>query len=188
MSDWRNALLSRRGASDQAQHWLVSPRSRSMGESAARSLGCRCSSEAVLSASESESEVSQNLSYPVVIEDETLIIIARFPGIRSVKRRGQPRFPDRAVVVPGLVSFFTRNLSWSEALIIFGIHEYNRCIHENLYVSMKFKGFTDTLGVLWNYFNSDFSGRNSASYAICFRMSKLKQSLAFTNRSPLLVY
>jgi hypothetical protein len=36
-----------------------------------------------------------------------------------------------------------------------------------------------------NFFlESDFSGRNSALYAICFRKSKLKQSLAYTKRPP----
>jgi hypothetical protein len=35
----------------------------------------------------------------------------------------------------------------SEALIIFGIHEYNRRIHQNPYLFMKFKDFIDILGV-----------------------------------------
>jgi hypothetical protein len=42
---------------------------------------------------------------------------------------------------------------------------------------MKIKDFMGTVGVSWNFFNSDFSGRNSALYAICFRKPKLKQSL-----------
>jgi hypothetical protein len=39
---------------------------------------------------------------------------------------------------------------WTEALRIFAIHEYNRYIDQNLYLFMKFKGFTDTSGVSRN--------------------------------------
>jgi hypothetical protein len=35
-----------------------------------------------------------------------------------------------------------KNEVWSEALIIYGIHEYNRRIHKYLYVFMKFKEIT----------------------------------------------
>jgi hypothetical protein len=72
--------------------------------------------------------------------------------------------------------------------MIIGIYEYSRYIYKYLYLFMKFKDFINMLGVLWNFFESDFSGRNSALYTICFRKSKLKQSLVYTNRSPLLVY
>jgi hypothetical protein len=72
--------------------------------------------------------------------------------------------------------------------MIIGIYEYSRCIHEYLYLFMKFKDFMNMLGVSLKKIESDFSGRNSASYTICFRKSKLKQSLVYTNRSPLLVY
>jgi hypothetical protein len=37
---------------------------------------------------------------------------------------------------------------WSEALIIYGIHEYNRRIHEYPYVFMKFKEIIVTSPVL----------------------------------------
>jgi hypothetical protein len=37
----------------------------------------------------------------------------------------------------------------TEALIIFVIHEYNRCIHQNRYFFIKFGDFMDESGVLW---------------------------------------
>jgi hypothetical protein len=42
-------------------------------------------------------------------------------------------------------------LIWSEALMIISIHEYNRYIHEYLYLFIKFKDFIVTSPVLWNF-------------------------------------
>jgi hypothetical protein len=50
------------------------------------------------------------------------------------------------------VSAVFRSVSvWSEELIIFGIHEYNRHIHQNPYVFMKFKDCMGMLVVLANH-------------------------------------
>jgi hypothetical protein len=69
--------------------------------------------------------------------------------------------------------------------MIIDIHEYSRCIYEYPHLFMKFEDFMNTSRVLWIFFlESDFSGRNSVLYTIYHRQSKLKQSLAYINKSP----
>jgi hypothetical protein len=44
--------------------------------------------------------------------------------------------------------------NWSEALIIVGIHEYRRYIHEYPWCFMKFEDFMNGLGVSSNFFKN----------------------------------
>jgi hypothetical protein len=53
--------------------------------------------------------------------------------------------------------------------MIIGIYKYNRRIYKCLYVFMKFKEIIVTSPVLWFFFKSDISGRNSPLYTICFK-------------------
>jgi len=58
---------------------------------------------------------------------------------------------DHCALSPHFDESMKRGLSiwiWSEALIIYSIHEYNRCIYEYLYIFIKFKEITVTLPVL----------------------------------------